>query len=74
MYNPYMFRIVIPLPYIPGALLFTETNVTDFLKRFENMATDYGLSDDRKVRRVQKYCEFDIVQRIQDLDSYEEKD
>ncbi len=38
------------------------------------MATDYGLSDDRKVQRVQKYCEFGITQRIQDLDSYEEKD
>ncbi len=38
------------------------------------MATDYGLSDDRKVQRVQKYYEFGITQRIQNLDSYEEKD
>src|SRR6266545_7496339 len=38
------------------------------------MVTDCGLSDDRKIRRVQKYYEFDITQRIQDLDSYEEKD
>ncbi len=36
--------------------------------------TDYGLSDNRKMQRVQKYCEFGITQRIQDLDSYEEKD
>src|SRR6266511_5780389 len=63
-----------PFSYTPGASLFTRTNVTDFFKRFEDMATDYELSDDRKVRRVQKYCEFGIVQRIQDLDSYEEKD
>ncbi len=38
------------------------------------MATNYGFSDNRKVQRVQKYYEFDITQRIQDLDSYEEKD
>src|SRR6266496_5743657 len=74
MHNPYVFRAVMPLPYIPGAPLFTGTNVTDFLKRFKDMATDCGLSDDCKVRRVQKYCEFGITQRIQDLDSYEEKD
>ena len=63
-----------PLPYISEAFLFTGINVTDFFKRFEDMATNYGLSDDRKVQRVQKYYEFDIIQRIQDLDSYEEKD
>ena len=74
MYNFYVFKVVMPLPYISEAFLFTGINVTDFLKRFENMATDCGLSDDRKIQRVQKYCEFGITQRIQDLDSYEEKD
>ena len=63
-----------PLPYIFGAPSFTRTNITDFFKRFEDMVTDYGLSDNRKIQRVQKYCEFGITQRIQDLDSYEEKD
>ena len=41
-----------PFFHIPGASLFTGTNVTDFLKRFEDMAIDCGFSDDRKVRRV----------------------
>ncbi len=63
-----------PLSYTSEAPSFTGTNITDFLKRFEDMAIDYGLSDDRKIRRVQKYYEFDIIQCIQDLDSYEEKD
>ncbi len=63
-----------PLFYTSEAPSFTGINVTDFLKRFEDMATDYGFSDNRKVQRVQKYCEFGIAQRIQDLDSYEEKD
>ncbi len=74
MYNFYIFRAAIPLSHTPRAPLFTGTNVTDFLKRFEDITTDYGLSDDRKVQRVQKYCEFGITQCIQDLDSYEEKD
>ena len=64
MYNPYMFRVVIPLPYIPGASLFIGINITDFLKRFEDMITNYGLSNNRKIQRVQKYYEFGIVQRI----------
>jgi len=50
-----------PFSYIPGAFLFTGINITDFFKRFKDMATNYGLFDDRKVRRVQKYCEFGIV-------------
>ncbi len=50
-----------PLPYIPKTPLFTETNITDFFKRFEDMAINYGLSDDRKIRRVQKYYEFGIA-------------
>ncbi len=41
-----------PFPYILKIPLFTGINVTDFFKRFEDMATDYRLSDDRKVRRV----------------------
>ena len=49
MYNSYMFRIVMPFPYTPEASLFIGTNVTDFLKRFEDMATDYGFFDDRKM-------------------------
>ena len=62
------------LSYISKISLFTKTNIIDFLKRFKDMTTNYGLSDDRKMQRVQKYYEFDIIQRIQDLDSYEEKD
>ncbi len=52
MYNLYVFRAVIPLSYTPGVSLFIGTNVTDFLKRFEDMATDYGLSDNCKIQRV----------------------
>ncbi len=38
-----------PLPYISGVSSFIKINITDFLKRFKNMATDYGLSDNRKI-------------------------
>ncbi len=64
IYNPYVFRAAMPLPYIFGAPLFTGINITDFLKRFEDMVTNYGLSDDRKIQRVQKYYKFGIAQRI----------
>ncbi len=63
-----------PLSHISKVSLFIRTNITDFLKRFKNMVTNYGFSDNRKIQRVQKYYKFDITQRIQNLDSYEEKD
>jgi len=49
MYNLYVFRAVMSFSYIPEALLFIGINIIDFLKRFENMATNCGLSDDRKM-------------------------
>jgi len=49
MYNFYIFKIVMPLHYISGASLFIGINVTDFLERFEDMATNCGLSDNRKM-------------------------
>ncbi len=52
IYNFYIFRAAIPLSHIPKTSSFIGTNVTDFFKRFKDMATNYGLSDDRKVRRV----------------------
>ncbi len=38
-----------PLSHIPEAPSFTRINITDFLKRFKDMAINYGLSDDRKI-------------------------
>ncbi len=49
MYNLYVFKVIIPLPYISEAFLFIRINVTDFLKRFEDMVTNYGFFDDRKI-------------------------
>jgi len=49
IHNPYIFKIVIPLPHTFEILLFIRINITDFFKRFEDMATDYGLSDNRKI-------------------------
>ena len=69
-----MFRAAIPLSHTPEAPLFIKTNITDFFEQFEDMTINCGFSDDCKVQRVQKYYEFGIIQRIQDLDSYEEKD
>ena len=61
IYNPYIFKTAISLLHTPRAPSFTGINVTDFLERFEDMVTDCGLSDDRKIQRVQKYYEFDIT-------------
>ncbi len=52
MYNPYVFRVVMPLSYTPGAPSFIGINVTDFFKRFKDMVINCGLSDDHKIQRV----------------------
>ncbi len=52
MYNLYIFRAAMPLSHTSKVFLFIGTNITDFLERFEDMAINYGLSDDRKVQRV----------------------
>ena len=49
MYNLYVFRVVMSFFYTSGVSLFIEINITDFFERFKDIATDYGLSDDRKV-------------------------
>ena len=49
MYNPYVFRVIIPLSYTSGASLFIGINVTDFFERFEDIITNCGLFDDRKI-------------------------
>ncbi len=41
-----------PLSYTLKISLFTGTNITDFFKRFKDMAINYGLSDDHKIQRV----------------------
>ncbi len=38
-----------PFSYISGAPLFIRTNITDFFERFEDMITDYELSDNCKI-------------------------
>ncbi len=52
MYNPYIFRAAMSFPHTSKVSLFTGTNVIDFFKRFEDMATNYGLSDNHKIQRV----------------------
>ncbi len=44
-----MFRVVMPLFYTSGVSLFIGINITDFLERFEDIATNCGFSDDRKI-------------------------
>ncbi len=49
IYNLYIFRAAISLPYTPRAPSFIKTNITDFFKRFEDIVINCGLSDDRKM-------------------------
>ncbi len=52
IYNPYVFRAAMLFLYISKAPSFIGINIIKFFKRFEDMAINYGISDDRKIQRV----------------------
>ena len=66
--------MAVPFPGTPGAPYFDGTDVSDFLDRYEDMCTDYQVSEAEKIRRIPRYCETMTGQYIKNLMEYLEKD
>ena len=49
--------IIIPYPGVPGAPFFDGQNITNFLDRYSQLCSDYGLSESEKIHRLPWYCE-----------------
>ena len=61
------FPIVIPYPGAPGAPFFDGQNITHFLDLYDQLCSDYRLSESEKIYRLPWYCEFFIGRYIRIL-------
>jgi len=71
---PVGFRLgVMPRPGQPGALHFDNTNITEFLRCWNNECEDFGLTDPQKCTRLPDYCTPDTKDTIELLFGYNDK-
>jgi hypothetical protein len=69
-----MYGVVMPRPGQPGALYFDNTNVTEFLGRWNIECEDFGLTDSQKCARIPDYCTPETKDVIELLDGYKNND
>lgn len=67
------YTVGLPLPGSPELVYFENKNITDFLKRYEDMCEDSAISEVERIRRLPRYCEMLVGQTLQGLDSYSAK-
>jgi hypothetical protein len=71
---PISYRFgVMPRPGQPGALHFDNTNITEFLRRWNNECEDFGLTDPSKCTRLPDYCTPETKDTIELLSGYKNK-
>jgi hypothetical protein len=63
-----------PLPGTLGSPMFEGANVTEFLKRYEDLCSDYRVSDDNKLTRLPRYCIQPIAETIKSLKEWKSRD
>ena len=61
------FPIVMPYPGAPAAPFFDGQNITHFLDLYDQLCSDYRLSESEKIYRLPWYCEFFIGRYIRIL-------
>lgn len=66
-------RMPLPAPGSLGAPWFEGKNVTEFLEMFDNMCEDYSISEQDRLKKVSRYCEFKTREYVQTL-LYDEDD
>ena len=71
---PRMYGAVMPRAGQPGALYFDNTNVTEFLHRWNIECEDFGLTDAQKCARIPDYCTPETKDVIELLDGYKNND
>ena len=71
---PRMYGPVMPCPGQPGALHFDNTNVTEFLRRWNIECEDFGLTDTQKCARIPDYSTPETKDVIELLNGYKTND
>ena len=63
-----------PPPGTLGSPMFEGANVTEFLERYEDLCSDYRVSDDDKLTRLPRYCIQPIAETIKSLKEWKSRD
>jgi len=62
-----MFYMPMPPPGTPGSPMFEGANVTEFLKRYEDLYSDYRVTDEDRLIRLPCYYIQPIAETIKSL-------
>jgi hypothetical protein len=69
-----MFHMPMPPPGTLGSPMFEGANVTEFLERYEDLCSDYKVSDEDKLARLPRYCIQPVAETIWSLKEWKTKD
>src|SRR5579859_5333975 len=70
---PVVYHFRMPRPGEAGALFFDKTNVSEFLKRWEEECEEVGYTDAQKCVKLPAYCAEETQIAIRNLGGFEEK-
>jgi len=62
-----MFYMLMPPPGTLRSLMFEGANVTEFLKRYEDLYLDYHMTDEDRLTRLPRYYIQPIAETIKSL-------
>src|ERR1700730_15602389 len=71
---PAMLYMPMPPPGTPRSAMFEGANVTDFLERYEDLCSNYHMSDNDRLARLPRYCIQPIAETIKSLKEWVDKD
>ena len=66
--------VIMPRPGQPGALSFNGSNVTQFLKDWENEYEEYGWDVKRTCQRVADYCTPEVKKNVRMMEQFRDCD
>jgi hypothetical protein len=61
------FYILMPLPGTLGSPIFEGANATEFLERYDDLCSDYQVSEKDRLTRLPRYCIQPIAETIRSL-------
>jgi len=69
-----MFYMLMPPPGTPRSPMFKGANVTEFLKRYEDLCSDYRVTDKDRLIRLPRYYIQPIAETIKSLKEWKNRD
>ncbi len=66
--------MLMPPPTTHGSLIFEGSNITEFLECYEDLCTDYRVSEGDKLTRLPRYCIRSIADTVKSLKEWKAQD